>query len=271
MNKVKLSKIGGFFPMDKDGFIVNPTSKDKIMDHWINIISDIIEQYRNKYTNEVHSIYLRGSVAQGLDIEKISDLDMFALIYDKNNNYISWKNVSWTKQFQKKLYMKYQLQSQIDLGYSTYTPNINKMDLKIQMLLKTQSLCVWGQDIIPKIQEFKPGEEMIINLRWIESDLNNTLQKLQSTDNSETIKKLCKTIMKIIVRSGFELVIQREAKFTNHLYQCYETFSKYYPDKKKSMHKALDLFLNPTDIKSTIILIIEELGFWIVKKSKNIN
>jgi len=271
MNKVKLSKIGGFFPMDKEGFIVNPTSKDKIKDHWINIIADIIEQYRIKYRNEVHSIYLRGSVAQGLDIENLSDLDMFALIYDKNNNYISWKNVSWAKQFQKKLQSKYDLQSQIDLGYSSYTSNINKMDLKIQMLLKTQSLCVWGQDIISKIQEFKPGEEMNINLRWIESDLNNTLQKLQSTDNSENLKDLCKTIMKMIVRSGFELVIQREAKFTNHLYQCYETFSKYYPDKKQMMHQALDLFVNPTDIKSTIILIIEELGFWIVKKSKIIN
>ena len=266
MKKIEVAKIGGFFPMDTDGFVINPTSNDKIKSRWIDIIADIIAQYKKKYNDQVHSIYLRGSVAQGLDIGTLSDLDMFALIYNEKGGYVSWKNVSWLKQYQKRLLKKYQLQNQIDLGYSTYTSHVDEMNLKIQMLLKTQSLCVSGRDIIPEIRKFKPGKEMILNLQWIESDLKNTIEKLQTTENSDVIKELCASIMKIIVRAGFELVIEREAKFTNQLYQCYETFSAYYPEKEQSMYNALELFVNPTENKSTIIQTIEGLGFWIVKK-----
>ena len=94
MDKVKIAKIGGFFPMDKDGFIINPTSKDKIQPHWSNIIADIIEEYRKAYKDKVHSVYLRGSVAQGLDIGTVSDLDMFALLYSAKGYYVHWKNIS---------------------------------------------------------------------------------------------------------------------------------------------------------------------------------
>ena len=268
MNKVEFAKIGGFFPMDNEGFVLNPTSKEKIKDHWIDIIADIIGQYRKKYKDQVHSIYLRGSVAQGLDIGIQSDLDMFALLYNEKGHYIHWKPVSWAKQYQKKLLKKYQLQNQIDLGYSSFTSNVNEMNLKIQMLLKTQSLCVSGRDIIPEIRKFRPDKEMILNLQWIESDIIDTIEKLQSTDNADYIKRLCKSIMKIIVRAGFELVIEREAKFTNNLYQCYQTFSTYYPDKEQLMKNALDLFLNPTENKTAIIQTIKELGFWIVKKAE---
>jgi hypothetical protein len=267
MDKVKLARSRGFFPMDKDGFIINPTSKEKIKSHWIDIIADIIVEYRNAYKDKVHSIYLRGSVAQGLDIGTVSDLDMFALLYNENSNYIHWKSVSWIKQFQKRLFEKYQLQNKIDLGYSTYVPDVREMNLKIQMVLKTQSLCVWGQDIIPEIRKFKPGKEMILNLKWLESDLNETIEKLTATENTDDIKELCTSIMKIIIRAGYELVIVREAKFTNELYQCYQTFSTYYPDKEQLMKNALDLFLNPTENKAAIIQTIEELGFWIVRKA----
>ena len=267
MDKVKVARIKGFFPMDKDGFIINPTSKEKIKSHWTDIIADIIVEYRNAYKDKVHSIYLRGSVAQGLDIGTVSDLDMFALLYNENGNYIHWKDVSWIKQFQKRLFEKYQLQNKIDLGYSTYVPDVREINLRIQMILKTQSLCVWGKDIIPEIGKFKPGKEMILNLKWLESDLNKTIEKLKTTENAEDIKELCTSIMKIIIRAGYELVIEREAKFTNQLYQCYESFSTYYPNKKRLMYHALELFVNPSENKSTIINIVEELGYWIVRKT----
>ena len=268
MSKTELFKIGGFFPMDADGYVVNSTSIDKIKSYWNVSISDIIKQYKKQYPKKVHSIYLRGSVAQGLDIEGLSDLDMFALIHNEKNIYISWKSVNWLQQYQKTLLEKYDFHNPVDLYYSTYPSNIEEMNVKIQMLLKTQSLCVWGEDIISKIRKFKPGKEMMLNIFWIETDLIDTLDKLQSTENSAAVKELSKTIMKIIVRSGFELVMEREAKFTNHLYQCYESFSKYYPEKKQLMHRALDLCINPSDVKTDITYIIEKLGFWIAEKAE---
>lgn len=272
MSKIELIKNGGFFPMDQNGFVLNPTGKDKIKSYWAFFISHIIEEYKKQYPHKVHSIYLRGSVAQGLDIERISDLDMFALIHDEQDHYTSWKPVNWLEQYQKTLLQKYEFNNQIDLYRTTYTPNLEEMNVKIQMLLKTQSLCVWGEDVISEIRKFRPGKEMALNIFWIESDLNQTLEKLQSTEDDEKIKELCKSIMKIIVRSGFELIMEEEGKFTNHLYQCFETFSEYYPEKKQLMHTALDLFLNPSKKKIDTIFIIEQLGFWIVKEAtKNKN
>ena len=88
-----------------------------------------------------------------------------------------------------------------------------------------------------------------------------TIQKVTVED--------CKAIMKIIIRVGFELIIEKEQQFTPDLYLCYKTFSKYYPTKETQMRQALDYFLNPiTDLK-TLEIFINQFGNWLENQLQN--
>jgi hypothetical protein len=50
-----------------------------------------------------------------------------------------------------------------------------------------------------------------------------------------------------IVRSGFEVTMDRSDRFTRDLYLCYEQFAKYYPERSKQMYQVLINCLNGED------------------------
>ena len=76
--------------------------------------------------------------------------------------------------------------------------------------------------------------------------------------------------MKRILRTAFELVMEKEESFTRDLYPCYELFSKNYPEKEKEMKEVLFLAINNTDDKEKILEILNGIGIWITEKVENI-
>jgi hypothetical protein len=59
-------------------------------------------------------------------------------------------------------------------------------------------------------------------------------------------------MMKQIVRTGFEIVMLQEKKYTRDLYLCYFIFSKYFPDYEITMKSALSLAIQPSCDKNLI-------------------
>ena len=76
--------------------------------------------------------------------------------------------------------------------------------------------------------------------------------------------------MKRILRTGFELVMGREQKYTRDLYPCYESFIKYYPQKKDDMYKTLELAINPIDDSKIIGYILKDWLFFMSKEIEKI-
>ncbi len=72
--------------------------------------------------------------------------------------------------------------------------------------------------------------------------------------------------MKTLLRTGFELVMERLGKYTPDLYFCYEAFAQYYPQYESLMRKALYFYLYPDVDKADLALIIDALGPFLVKE-----
>ena len=116
------------------------------------------------------------------------------------------------------------------------------------------------EDLNEAIPPFLPDKKMILNLTWLEEDLNDFLQKEKIT------KQDCQEITKILIRSGFELVMEKEQKFTTDLYLCYHVFSKYFPEKEQEMREILHLYLNPLEDEIYVKKIVNTLGKWVIEK-----
>lgn len=211
--------------------------------------------------DQIHSIYLRGSLPRALAIDGLSDVDTFALIRKDNT---PWKKADWQPILENSLQTTYPFVKEVEIMLSSYHNNFFKANPKLSMILKTQSCCIWGEDIIPSLPKFKPGKAMMLNYRWIEDDVNSFLKK----EKYEPID--CKEIMKVMIRTGFELVMERENSYTTDLFPCYESFSKYYPDKKADMLQALHLFLNPATNNSNLKSFVEKLGTWLSQEVQKV-
>jgi len=199
-----------------------------------------------------------------LGIKNISDIDFFIVTLGP---LVDFDRLT-IKRHMDKLNKKYPFITKFDIGYFTLDQILT---MKENVLIKLTSLCLYGKDIKSKIKDPKPGKDVAISLSHLEEEIFKTKNEIRIGIYDKTnTKAMCVWIMKRIVRSGLELVSEREKCFTRDLGLCYEKFSKYYPDKKDDMHKALTLALEPTNNTKVIEKVFNNLGKWLVLEGKNL-
>lgn len=259
-----IQKTGSFLEIDENGYIVNTASKEHIQEKWKPAVEEIVEKTKEQYGGDLHSVYLRGSVAKGEAIESISDIDTY-IVVDLPNEDI---DRSWATPFKKDLIKKYPFVSDVEL---IITPLAGLEDRKGQkIMIKTQSVCLYGEDLAKQLASIKPGISSEQHARHIERDIDETKKELQKDLEDWEIKRECTWIMKRILRTGCELVMGRSGKYTRDLYPCYEVFVQYYPEKSDEMWRVLELAIEPIDDTKEIVTLLDSLGPWIVEEVANI-
>jgi predicted nucleotidyltransferase len=258
-----IQKIGSYLPIDGQGYIVNPTSIKKIQPEWLAAVEKVKKAYVQHFGEDLHSIYIRGSVAKGHAIENISDIDSFAVVSLPDEKI----DTSWAAAFRDELISEYPFITGVEIGAIPLDEiKDNKGD---QIMIKTQAICMYGKNLADEIPAMKPGRETAQHVVYIEKEIVRTKEWLNSEHSAEEIMRKCTWIMKRILRSGFELVMERSQKYTRDLYPCYEGFSEYYPEQKDNMYKVLELAINPTDDKAEIEEVLDSIGNWIIKEVGN--
>ncbi|MFO8039966.1 MAG: hypothetical protein R6U67_11015 [Sodalinema sp.] len=72
--------IGSILPVDAQGYLVRWVSLEKIVEPWRSLVDDVAAAYVMAWPNRVMGVYIRGSVAAGQAIFKISDVDSLAVV-----------------------------------------------------------------------------------------------------------------------------------------------------------------------------------------------
>jgi hypothetical protein len=78
------------------------------------------------------------------------------------------------------------------------------------------------------------------------------------------VKAWCQWIMKRVVRTGFELIMEQERAYTRVFYPCYVAFTRYFPAQAQQMHHALARAIEPSDNKEVLAQFLDGFGAWIV-------
>jgi hypothetical protein len=134
-------------------------------------------------------------------------------------------------------------------------------------MVKTQSLCLYGTNLADAIPPYKVGFETTQHIQNIATKVEDMLSWFQEDKTDEKVLKKCGWIMKQLLRSASELVMERSGKYTRDLYPCYEIFSQYYPQKKDEMYKVLELAIYPTKDKQVILEVVSGIGKWIANEA----
>lgn len=250
-----IQPIGGFFPMDEEGHVLNPADKNTIPQSAWPVLEEIIKQYRLYFKEQLHSVWLRGSLARGIQTQHSADMDVFALIDGDMNK--RWANAPWADTPEwNAVGHPIGLQS-VEMMISHYQPRIDPF---IAMLIKTQSCCIAGEDISDTIAPVYPSKTMMLNYRWIKADLKAFLA-IANPDQGAL-----RQITKVMIRTGFELVMEKIKRYTPDLFWCWVSFARYYPNWSAKMRLMVELYLNPGSYTTSHICAIEYLGNWLVGK-----
>ena len=256
---IEIKPVGHVHDIDKKGYIVNPCSKAKLQSPWKEAVQELVDAYVAHHESDLHSIYLRGSVPKGTAVPVLSDIDSFAFF----NGPVDHLDRSWMRGFCRQLRQTYPEVDGAEIIFHDVA-QVAESESR-QFLLSTQSLCIWGEDLIPSLPKFKPGPIAMGHCRHLARDIEHVKTWYAREDIEEArIPSLSRWIFKRLVRAGYEFVMERDNSFTRDLYFAWHIFSKYYPGKSEEMKQAVHLILNPSTDKSATLDILNNLGAWLV-------
>jgi hypothetical protein len=209
----------------------------------------------------MHSLYLRGSVAKGKAIAGISDVDTFAVIFGERDQI----NRSWVAAFEERMAVQYPFQTGIEIGFVPYRAVCDPHGARgSRLMIKTQCVCLWGEDLAPSIPRYKPGRDLVMHAFGIEKELRRVIERLPTMEDTAAIKDWCQWIMKRLIRTGFELVLEQEQAYTRDLYPCYVAFIRHFPALEPQMKHALEQAIAPSDTKQELAQFLNSFGAWII-------
>ena len=264
---MEIKKIGGVQKLDKDGYIINDFEIENIQPEYGVIVDEVVNQIQKALGNNLHSIYLRGSVLKGQAVKYLSDIDTY-IVVDSPINEDDTKKID---RIYDSFESKYSYLNGIELIIREAIKVIG--NTRLQFVLKTQSMCIFGEDLTLMFPKFKINELSYAHSFSLKKSIDKALNWLNNNENliSEEIKYTCSWIMKRLVRVGYELVMKKEQGFTRDLYYCYEGFIKYYPEYSDRMKDILYTAINPIDNKVEIIRLIDSVDKFLIKEVGNMN
>jgi hypothetical protein len=254
--------LGDFIPTDDAGFLINPCRRDRIQSAFLSALDAIMQAYLQLVPGRIHSIYLRGSVARGMAIEGISDIDTFALLYDRPSR----GELERLAEVERELSARFPVASGVEMilisRQELSKPSVAMTTYKL--MISTQCICLWGSDEDLELPRYRPGREILAHLIWLENDLSYCRKQLETADVSE-LEGLERWICKRLLRAGFELVMEREQRYTRDLFPCYQSFSAHHPTMEPQMKSALRRAITPTMEIDTLQELLSSLGTFILE------
>jgi len=263
----EIKEIGSLCSLDDQGYIINQSDHKKINKKFREVLRIINERCLSALPKEIHSIYIRGSVPRGLDIEGVSDVDVIVVTYSNPKEL----DLDWVEETEQFIDQKFTFINGVELGFSPLSEvEESKYCSMIPFILKTYGICVYGENLISKLPDYKPdsslANEHLIHLNAL---IGQAKYDLTGNDDMEDIKDCCSWIMRIIVRAGGALVIVQEQSYTRDLFPAYKLFSKHYFEKEQEMRTALWYAINPLSNSEEILKFLDHFGNWIKAEAED--
>lgn len=261
----EVKKYGSPWNMNKEGYFIPDAHINKVITPYREVVDDLVKAYLENAKEEIHSIYIRGTVARGNAVYGVSDLDSYAITYRE----VPAEKGQWVSVEEKSIAEKHPFITGVQIGLlPKFLFESNGAARYMRFVLKTQSACAYGQDLIPQMESFGLNKYVLnFDISYIETAIHKVLEAIHVNDSSDNVSLECHHLMKKIVRTGLSLVASEENVYSRDLGYCYEYFSKVFPNKSLEMKKAVEWTIHPTNNKNELEFYLHTFGSWLIERA----
>jgi hypothetical protein len=235
---IHLERIGRYLETDTNGFVLPDVAAEKIDPAFRAVIDWVAPRVFAEAG--ATAFYIRGSVPRGLAIPGISDIDLLFAT--------PARDLQWEEAIEAEVVSRFPLVRGAEVSGMTpaelgeiYRPQSRPY---LQMLLKTQSLHLAGEDPVRDVAPFRCGIDLFSHAFFLEREYEKLPQKLATQKSESEIQAIRRWYCRRLVRAGLEITLDRVPRFTRDLYLCYEQFAQVYPERESAMLGALENALN---------------------------
>ncbi|GMA60787.1 nucleotidyltransferase domain-containing protein [Alicyclobacillus fastidiosus] len=247
------------YGLDSNGFIVSDVGLDKIDSVYLPCIRESVENLIRLFSNELHSVYVYGSVARGEAIALKSDLDLLALF----NATLSPDGAAELKHLAKELSQKYgSLVRDVGIAVAHYDYAVDPDNYYEQAFLTELCVCVHGKNLRDRFGPYKLTSEIAISFNGdICEVFTRTISRLEVASNGE-FKIISQGFARKLIRTYYAMVMARSQVWSTRLHEQSEVFIHYFPDKEPAV-RTLQKWVeeSPSDREPVLELFRRE-GKW---------
>lgn len=255
----EITKSGVFLDTDEEGYLLSDSSAGKIVSPWSEAVDYARELEVRRLGDRLHSLYLRGSAARGRAIPGRSDLDLFAVIFDdKPGDAPPPPLWSQNTEFRR----RFPFVTSVESSHIALA-NVHGPFHYYRFAMKVSAVCIHGEDLLPQIAPYKADAPIAEEwFRIFPHLIDQLVDDLDKARDEETQKSLCQDLMKAFLRAGFLLVMKRQNSYTRDLYPSYQSFSHFYPERKSTMWRCLELAVNPISDTEEFLPLVTDFNAW---------
>ena len=253
---IEIAEYGGVYAVDSVGRLIPEGSRENIVPPWSEAVAFLVRGYQEVIGEHLHSVYIRGSVARGLAVEGLSDLDTTAVARPHE---VDWERaIAWGQRTRREYAERFPFSHRPEIDVRLLADLIEAMPT--MRWFKLSAACVYGEDLLADASPVTLDE--MIAATSVEADyiakVVSDFHEGIAAEGADT-RSYCRWICKRFLRAASALVLSRTRKVTNDLYYCYKLFSEHYPEREPAMRRALELALNPITETEAYATLVEDL------------
>jgi uncharacterized protein len=285
--------------LGRDGCIRREGSLDRVAPAFGPVVADVRGLVAARLGTRLHSAYLYGSIPRGTAVPGVSDLDAVILLRDDPPDTDTHANAAANATDEADVPAR---RGQGDAGAAGAVPAhvaavaqiAGALDERHEIIDGAGLLCwpvsrildpaerydlgfflaclctpLLGQDVARWLPRYRPTRRLARDTNGdIAAFLGRARADLDRADRDRggDIRRLCRSVTRKLVRTGFTLVMPRWGGWTSDLFVAARVFGEYYPAQAEAMADAATLARAPAGDAAIVSDLIGGLGGWLAQE-----
>ncbi len=256
---------GRLWRLNAEGYILNDASVEQIQPAYTALVNEAVEICTAQIGADIDSLYISGSVARGMAVEGVSDLNVLVVLDAASDPDLVLRD--WIPEAEAALMEKYPLVRDVHIELWPYY-NVFTDPARFSIgafILKTHSACVWGVDLHTQLPDYRITPAIANDdLIHLEDDLADAADALAEETGPETVRSWCRFAAKAALWSAFGLVQIQAGVHTRDADVCAAYFAEYHPEYADAAQAALRYVSEPTADADAALALVDSLRAWLL-------
>ncbi|REE68717.1 nucleotidyltransferase-like protein [Paenibacillus taihuensis] len=250
------------YGLDSNGYIVSDVGLDKIDNVYLPVIQESVASLATVFPQQLHGVYVYGSVARGEAVAVKSDLDLLVIF----NNTLTSQEAEALQSLSENLSHRYRdLVRDVGIAFIDLDYVVDSQNYDEQAFLKELCVCVHGEDLRPRFGPYKLTSEIAIRFNGdMGAALPRTTSRLREASSDNDFKTIAERFARKLIRTNYSMVMLRSQIWTTRLHEQADVFLHHFP-QKEAVIRTLQQWLNdfPSD-RAPILDLFQSEGEWII-------
>jgi uncharacterized protein len=243
--------------IDPDGYILNPCNVNLISADFKPLLQETIRLLKAHF-EDLHSVYLYGSIARGEAIPYRSDLDI-SVIFE---NPVTEAYTQTLKTLAQQLAQKHVVITKVDFDPGGLTEVLDKQEFyRWHFWLRHCCCCIWGSDLGLKFPRQKPHPAIAAEFA---KDLQKQLNDTRAALSPENVILKGRSIAKKLIRTAYGRIAPQDNSWHQKIEDCAEAVLRHDPTQQTFIEAALTRVDSQTSSMEQVTELMNSYGQWLL-------